>query len=77
MKMSYRDQCLVIEDMAVLIAERVDNKMRYYLFQLDSFYIEISVQLHNEIIENVYSFTNLELLNRYLTQIDISAIGSV
>ncbi|MFT3910872.1 MAG: hypothetical protein QM737_15750 [Ferruginibacter sp.] len=68
----FKEQCLVIEDFAVLVAERADVKFRYYLFQLDSFYIEISIQLHNEIIEGIYPFSSMELLDKYLLQIDIS-----
>ncbi|MEO7523159.1 MAG: hypothetical protein ABIT58_03655 [Ferruginibacter sp.] len=73
-QVSFKEQCMIIEDVAVLIAERSEDQLRYYLFQLDSFYIEITVQLKCEVVESLESFENQERLKKYLMEIDITGV---
>lgn len=56
------------------VAERYDGNHYYMLYQLDSFYIEIRVSQHYEVILDYCAFESTDELNAYLSLIDISEL---
>lgn len=59
---------------ATFLTERKDNHYRYELLQLSGFYVEVKYSMYYEIKENIFAFENTELLQPYLSQINISGV---
>lgn len=70
-QLQFKNQCMLLRDLAVLVADRNDHIFNYYLFQLDSFYIEIRVTRAGNILEELVSFSDVKFIERYLDPINI------
>lgn len=68
------DQYIILWEKAVPVGEREDRRFKYILYQLDSFYIEISIPVDGEISESMRSFSKQRRLKHYLDAIDINSI---
>ena len=73
-KLPFTQQCLLIKHLAAEVGKRQDTVHRYFLYQLDSFYIEIKLGLYDDKIEELISFSENKNLSNYLEKIDISGI---
>ena len=56
------------------IAERKENGYKIFLFQVDSFYVELYHHIQRDATERIRSFSNEELLLPYLATIDIGQL---
>ena len=56
------------------IAERKENGYKIFLFQVDSFYVELHHHIRRDATERIRSFSNEELLLPYLAMIDIDQL---
>ncbi len=74
--MSARAQFRVMVERAVQVGCRYTFDAAYYLYQLDSFYIEIKIDLEGEAFKKVISFSTNDVLDEYLKQIDLSGLLS-
>jgi hypothetical protein len=73
-KLHYEDKCRLIKQKASRVGYRQDNKLNYYLFQLESFYLEIITRAGSEEIELINYFGWNELPEGYITHIDVNKI---
>ena len=71
LKLPFKEQCVLLKSLAVPIAESHDTLHKYYLFQLDAFYIEVIASINEDVIEELVSFSDTALLGKYLDMIDI------
>ena len=71
LKLPFNEQCILLKNLAVPVAECRDAIHKYYLFQLDAFYIEIIATVNEDVIEELVSFSDTVLLGKYLDRIDI------
>lgn len=69
--LDYEEQLEVIFSEAIQVAEREDANASYALYQLGSFYIELSV-LNNALSTGIKTFANTTLLNPYLKDINVN-----
>jgi hypothetical protein len=58
----------------VQIAQRDDGLNKYFLYQLDSFYIEGKFHCNPHRLAGIRSFTSTMALESYLEKIDISSV---
>ena len=58
----------------VLIAERKVSYYTIYLYQVESFYIEVYYHSHFNVITKVRRFSNTSLLQPYLQNISIDSL---
>ncbi len=58
----------------ILIAERKNRFYTIYLYQVNSFYIEVYRHSHFNVITKVKRFTNTSLLQPYLQNISIDSL---
>jgi hypothetical protein len=70
-KLPFKEQCILLRDYALPVAEREDHIHKYYLFQLHSFYIEIKVSMADNVLEELVSFADTKYIDKYLEPIDI------
>ncbi len=56
------------------IAERTENGYKIFLFQIDSFYVELYHHIERESTERIRSFSNEEYLTPYLCKINIDQL---
>ena len=56
------------------IAERKENGYKIFLFQVDSFYVELYHHIQRDATERIRSFSSEELLLPYLATIDIDQL---
>lgn len=73
-RLPFREQMNIMLNDAVPIGERNDGINRYFLFQLNSFYIEGKYHIELQGVLGIKSFVDTEHLNVYLPSIDISAL---
>lgn len=59
---------------ATFVCERNDRINRYFLFQLDSFYIEGKYHIQLNGVLGIKSFTEIDDLGPYLEKIDINSL---
>ncbi|MFT3910962.1 MAG: hypothetical protein QM737_16200 [Ferruginibacter sp.] len=57
------------------IAQRSDGMYNYYLYQLDSFYVEEKYHSRQHSLSGIRSFTNILGLESYLSNINIGSLG--
>ena len=67
-------QLEVLSENAAVVGKRCDMQGRYFLFQLDSFYIELKANLYDDSVIRMICFTDTSGLNKYLESIDISSL---
>ena len=70
-KLSAVEQEIAVWYIGVAVADRFDGDNRFLLFQLDSFYIEITYAINLNIITKIVAFDNMELLDPYLENIQV------
>lgn len=70
-RLSAQEQELAMWYIGVPVADRFDSIYRYLLFQLDSFYIEITYAVNLNIITRLTAFDDTDLLEPYLENIQI------
>ena len=58
----------------MLIAKRTDPEHLIFLFQLDSYYVEVYGNLSNKKVMEYKAFTKTDQLSPYLETIDIASI---
>ncbi|GAC1495086.1 MAG: hypothetical protein NVS1B13_25450 [Flavisolibacter sp.] len=68
------DQCKILLDKGILIAERLYRDLIIYLFQIQSFYVEVYFHKKFEVVQGFSSFDCNEQLNPYLNMIDIPVL---
>ena len=73
-EMSEMDQIETVWNKSILIAKRKEKTADYFLYQIDSFYVEIKYLKGTRIIRRFISFHTTELLAPYLELIDISEL---
>jgi hypothetical protein len=56
----------------VLLASREDNELKYLLYQVDSFYVELKYDVCSNEIKPCKSFVSTNFLEPYLTQINLN-----
>ena len=56
------------------IAERTENGYKIFLFQLDSFYVELYHHMERDATERIRSFANDDYLIPYLAKINIDQL---
>jgi hypothetical protein len=74
-KLSIEQRAKLISQNAVEIAERSDGTNTYFLYQLDSFYIE-GKYLGEDVVMIIKSFADTYELQPYISSIDIQGILS-
>lgn len=68
------EQIIVISNFGTEIGKRADKAHKYILYQIDSFYVEKEFDIKGKTLKRIKPFNNLNLLNPYLNNIDISEI---
>ena len=58
----------------VHLGERQDEEHSILLYQIDSFYVEVYYHREYNVIRRIRSFSSLDQLAPYLSQIDISEL---
>jgi hypothetical protein len=72
--MDEMEQIETVWNQSVLVAERKGKTGDYFLYQIDSFYVEIKYLKGTRIIRRFKSFHDTELLAPYLELIDTSKL---
>ena len=67
-------QIEVVWSGGVLIGARQDGVCKILLYQIDSFYVEVYYQYFRGKMTKLKSFTDTDLLDPYLTMINITAL---
>ena len=57
-------QCKIFNSMAIKIRERMDGAYSYYLYRLDSFYLEAKFEIQSGQIQRIHSFTMSQPLSK-------------
>ncbi|MGN6294517.1 MAG: hypothetical protein ACTHMV_17340 [Chitinophagaceae bacterium] len=70
-RLSAVEQEIAVWYIGVAVADRIEGDIRYLLFQLDSFYIEITYVINLNSITRILAFDDMELLEPYLANIQI------
>ena len=65
-----------IQERGIFLLTLHHKKLRTYLFALDAFYVEVAQQQHNDQLYSIRSFDDINQLDPYLPQIDISLLIS-
>ncbi len=74
MQLSPETQYNLMAMEGVQIAQREDGLNRYFLYQLDSFYVEGKYHCRPHKLAGIRSFTSTTSLDTYLDKIDISSV---
>ncbi len=64
----------ILLEKAVVVASMYNYSGRYFLFQLDDFYIELKAGLYDDTVIRMVCFNGTVGLDKYLDQIDISSL---
>lgn len=64
-------QMKIVRQRGVKLAERMDRKNRYVLYQLDGFYVEFAYDLYSSSLKEMDVFGGTVLLDPYLEAIRI------
>jgi hypothetical protein len=72
--LSQQEQLEALAFHAVRIGERKDQKIRYALYQLDGFYIELLYDVADDELKEIRSFSAITFLEPYLLSIDITSV---
>ena len=70
-----KEQVETLWDKGVFIADRRDNECMYLLYQIDSFYVEVSYDDTHNTIRKFRSFSSVTQLEPYLNNIDINELN--
>ncbi len=62
-------------DYAVFIADRIEEQCKILLYQFDNFYVELFYDSCNNAITRFKSFTSQELLEPYLSEINLKELN--
>ncbi len=57
-----------------LIGERMDCMYRIFLYQIDSFYVEVFCTLDRNTLSNIDCFTDMNRLHPYLDKISLCSL---
>jgi hypothetical protein len=68
------EQFEVLYNYGVHISDRADDDYCIILFQLDNFYIELYFHLELNSLKKFVSFSNVNFIEPYLEQIDLSEL---
>ena len=68
------EQLKVIKTFGTEIGKRTDKSYQYTVYQIDSFYVENWFHIESKTLKRIRSFSNPDLLEPYLGDIDISGI---
>ena len=66
-----REQAAILWDEGVYIASRDDESVRYILYHLDAFYVEVWYDQYDNKILKFRTFSSTDALEPYLQQVDI------
>jgi hypothetical protein len=66
------EKAIVLINKGVLVGKRMIQSYLVFLYQLDSFYVEILYNKQTNFVYKFKAFENTELLEPYLSKIDIS-----
>jgi hypothetical protein len=72
--LSCEEQVAVVKESGVLISEREDGIHDMFLFQLYSFYVEMTYNKSDKELWRIGPFDHPVMLRPYLDQIDISTL---
>ena len=67
------DQEMLLWTKGVEVASRTDGMNRYVLFQVEGFYMEVKYSVIFNLIKRIICFDSTDLLDQYLSEIDIVA----
>jgi predicted amidohydrolase len=68
------NQLLIVEENGNKVGERENDYHKIWLYQIDSFYVEVFYRKDDNSIWKVGGFDHPVLLNPYLDQVDISQL---
>ena len=71
------DQEVYLKQKAVLIGTLAEHEGIYTLFQIDGFYLEILTDRKNRIVRSMCYEEELELLDPYLSEINLDPVYSI
>jgi hypothetical protein len=72
--MDEANQAQTLIECGVLLAERLYKNFIIFLYQVDSFYVEVYHNLRFNVIQGMISFEDEDVLQPYLETIDISQL---
>lgn len=75
-KMSPQDQRELVSREGVMLWERKSRNFSIYLFQLDSFYVELFFFKESGEFATIKPFDNMDELSPYLREIDVGQLLS-
>ena len=68
------EQTDIIGEKGVLIGERKHEHYNVLLFQIESFYVELYYHSHFNVIIKIIYFTDTDLLEQYLENIEVNEL---
>ena len=58
----------------IMVANRYDTSGRYFLFQVDDFYVELKADKNTDKIKRLICFSNEDRLSLYMEKVDVSSL---
>ena len=72
--LSPHTQFELLKKKGVIIADRINTAYRFFLYQMDSFYVELKMNIFDTKIEDIKCFFDTKFLEPYLKNINLPEI---